>query len=306
MNHSLSSAAAEQDTPSTAPTTLIPAIITGMSGAGLSSAAKVLEDLGWYVSHNIPPRLIVELVEMCAAENSPVDKVAVLFDVRSREFAGGLPEVVAELEARDLAPTVLFLEARDDVLIRRFDSVRRTHPLQGSQTLQVGIERERQMLSDIKETADVVIDTSDLSVHDLRRAIESSFQTLSRRTQHITIESFGFKHGTPHDADFIVDVRFLPNPFWVPELRPFRGVDKPVSDFVLRQQGAEEFLGNFITMLDGMLPGYRHEGKNFITVAVGCTGGHHRSVAISEELSRRLADRSDLDVSVVHRDINRY
>ena len=306
MNHSLSSAAAEQDTPSTAPTTLIPAIITGMSGAGLSSAAKVLEDLGWYVSHNIPPRLIVELVEMCAAENSPVDKVAVLFDVRSREFAGGLPEVVAELEARDLAPTVLFLEARDDVLIRRFDSVRRTHPLQGSQTLQVGIERERQMLSDIKETADVVIDTSDLSVHDLRRAIESSFQTLSRRTQHITIESFGFKHGTPHDADFIVDVRFLPNPFWVPELRPFRGVDKPVSDFVLRQQGAEEFLGNFITMLDGMLPGYRHEGKNFITVAVGCTGGHHRSVAISEELSRRLADRNDLDVSVVHRDINRY
>lgn len=306
MKQSLGSPPAEPDAQSSSPTTLIPAIITGMSGAGLSSAAKVLEDLGWYVSHNIPPRLIVELVEMCAAEDSPVDKVAVLFDVRSREFAGGIPEVVAELVQKNLAPTLLFLEARDDVLIRRFDSVRRTHPLQGSQTLQVGIEREREMLSDIKESADVIIDTSDLSVHDLRRAIESSFQSLSRRTQHITVESFGFKHGSPHDADFIVDVRFLPNPFWVPELRPFRGVDKPVSDFVLRQKGAEEFLGNFMTMLEGMLPGYRHEGKNFITIAVGCTGGHHRSVAVAEELGRRLAERTDLDVSVVHRDINRH
>lgn len=282
-----------------------PVLVTGMSGAGLSSAASVLEDLGWYVAHNLPPLMIPALIEMCAADTSPVDKVAVVSDVRSREFRGNISEIIAELQRKNLAPTVLFLDARDDVLIRRFDSVRRTHPLQGSQTLQVGIEREREMLSVLKENADVVIDTSELSVHDLRRSIESSFHTIAQRVQHVTIESFGFKHGSPRDADFIVDVRFLPNPYWVPELRPFRGVDKPVSDYVLSQQGARSFLDNFVSMLEDMLPGYRHEGKNFITVAIGCTGGHHRSVAVSEELGRRLSADTDLDVSVVHRDINR-
>ncbi|AMA00284.1 RNase adapter RapZ [Corynebacterium glutamicum] len=283
-----------------------PVIITGMSGAGLSTAARVLEDLGWYVAHNIPPQIILELIDMCAREDSPVDKVAVVCDVRSREFRGSLTQVVSELRGKQLDPTVLFLEARDEVLIKRFDNVRRTHPLQGSQTLQVGIERERTVLSPVKEDASVVIDTSDLSVHDLRRAIESSFRTIATRTQHVTIESFGFKHGSPRDADFVVDVRFLPNPFWVPELRPFRGVDKPVSDYVLSQKGAEEFLNNFVDMLKDMLPGYRHEGKNFITIGVGCTGGHHRSVAVSEELAKRIADQTTLDVSVVHRDINRH
>ncbi|BAC18520.1 RNase adapter RapZ [Corynebacterium efficiens] len=313
MNQTPGSTVPETATPVTSPasspsapeTTFTPVIITGMSGAGLSTAARVLEDLGWFVTHNLPPQMILPLVEMCAREDSPVDKVAVVCDVRSREFRGGLRETITELEEKNLAPTVLFLDARDDELIRRFDNVRRTHPLQGSQTLQVGIERERQMLSDLKEEADVVIDTSELSVHDLRRAIESSFRTIAKRVQHVTIESFGFKHGSPRDADFIIDARFLPNPFWVPELRPFRGVDKPVSDYVLSQKGAGEFLDNFIAMLDDMLPGYRHEGKNFITVGIGCTGGHHRSVAVSEELARRLGERPDLDVSVVHRDINR-
>lgn len=305
MNQTAGSTTPDSAQSSNHDTTFTPVIVTGMSGAGLSTAARVLEDLGWYVSHNLPPQMILPLVEMCAREDSPVDKVAVVCDVRSREFRGGLRETITELEEKDLAPTVLFLDARDDELIRRFDNVRRTHPLQGSQTLQVGIERERQMLSTLKEEADVVIDTSELSVHDLRRAIESSFRTIVKRIQHVTIESFGFKHGSPRDADFIVDVRFLPNPFWVPELRPFRGVDRPVSDYVLGQKGAAEFLENFVTMLDGMLPGYRHEGKNFITVAIGCTGGHHRSVAVSEELARRLNEKTDLDVSVVHRDINR-
>lgn len=305
MNQTAGSTTPDSVKSSNHDTSFTPVIVTGMSGAGLSTAARVLEDLGWYVSHNLPPQMILPLVEMCARENSPVNKVAVVCDVRSREFRGGLRETITELEEKNLAPTVLFLDARDDELIRRFDNVRRTHPLQGSQTLQVGIERERQMLSVVKEEADVVIDTSELSVHDLRRAIESSFRTIVKRVQHVTIESFGFKHGSPRDADFIVDVRFLPNPFWVPELRPFRGVDKPVSDYVLGQKGAEEFLNNFLTMLDGMLPGYRYEGKNFITVAIGCTGGHHRSVAVSEELARRLNERTDLDVSVVHRDINR-
>ena len=305
MNQTAGSTTPDSAQSSNHDTTFTPVIVTGMSGAGLSTAARVLEDLGWYVSHNLPPQMILPLVEMCAREDSPVDKVAVVCDVRSREFRGGLRETITELEGKNLAPTVLFLDARDDELIRRFDNVRRTHPLQGSQTLQVGIERERQMLSTLKEEADVVIDTSELSVHDLRRAIESSFRTIVKRVQHVTIESFGFKHGSPRDADFIVDVRFLPNPFWVPELRPFQGVDRPVSDYVLGQKGAAEFLENFVTMLDGMLPGYRHEGKNFITVAIGCTGGHHRSVAVSEELARRLNEKTDLDVSVVHRDINR-
>ncbi|BAU95935.1 glmZ(sRNA)-inactivating NTPase [Corynebacterium suranareeae] len=283
-----------------------PVIITGMSGAGLSTAARVLEDLGWYVVTNLPPQFMIEFIDLCARENSPADKVAVVCDVRSREFRGSLPQVVTDLRALQLDPTVLFLEARDEVLIKRFDNVRRTHPLQGSQTLQVGIERERTVLSSVKEDASVVIDTSDLSVHDLRRAIESSFRTIATRTQHVTIESFGFKHGSPRDADFVVDVRFLPNPFWVPELRPFRGVDKPVSDYVLSQKGAEEFLKNFVDMLQDMLPGYRHEGKNFITIGVGCTGGHHRSVAVSEELAKRLGEQTKLDVSIVHRDINRH
>ncbi|WP_080794803.1 RNase adapter RapZ [Corynebacterium pacaense] len=305
MNPSAGTLTAAQSVESGNRRPFTPVLVTGMSGAGLSSAARVLEDLGWYVAHNLPPQMIPSLIEICAADDSPVDKVALVSDVRSREFRGNLSDIITELQRRNLAPTVLFLDARDDVLIRRFDSVRRTHPLQGSQTLQVGIEREREMLSQLKENADVVIDTSELSVHDLRRSIESSFKTIAQRVQHVTIESFGFKHGSPRDADFIVDVRFLPNPYWVPELRPFRGVDKPVSDYVLSQNGARTFLDNFVSMLEDMLPGYRHEGKNFITVAIGCTGGHHRSVAVSEELGRRLAAHEDLDVSVVHRDINR-
>lgn len=282
-----------------------PVLITGMSGAGLSTAARVLEDLGWYVAHNLPPELIISFVEMCDSKNSPVDKIAVVSDVRSREFCGSLPEVIAVLRDHDINPTVLFMEARDDVLIKRFDTVRRTHPLQGSGTLQIGIERERSVLSQIKELADIVIDTSDLSIHDLRRAIETSFATIAKKRQHVTVQSFGFKHGAPRDADIVVDVRFLPNPFWEPELRPFRGTDKPVSDFVLRQPGAEPFISNFVEMLGNMTAGYRREGKNFITVGVGCTGGHHRSVAVSEEIARRLAEQDGLDVSVNHRDINR-
>lgn len=282
-----------------------PVLITGMSGGGLSSAARVLEDKGFYVAHNLPPQLLVDFLELCARHDSPVDKVAVVTDVRSRMFSGGLLDILSQLEERGLRPTVLFMDARNDILIRRFDSVRRTHPLQEGDTLQVGIERERAITSDIKENADIVIDTSNLSVHDLRRAIEASFGTMAQNRQHVTVESFGFKHGAPRDADLMVDVRFLPNPYWVPELRAFRGVDAPVSDYVLGQPGAEEFIDNFVNMFDSMLEGYRHEGKHFITIAVGCTGGHHRSVAVSEEIGRRLGEREEIDVNVIHRDIER-
>lgn len=282
-----------------------PILITGMSGGGLNSAAKVLEDKGFYVAHNVPPKILVDLLEFCAGPDSPVSKVAVVTDVRTRMFPGSLIEALETLRERNMEPSILFMEARDDVLIRRFDSVRRTHPLQGKDTLHEGLRRERETVGEIKEAADIVIDTSNLSVHDLRRTIEASFGSMTADRQHITVQSFGFKHGAPRDADLVLDVRFLPNPYWVPELRAYRGVDAPVSDYVLSRPRAEEFLDNFVSMLDTMLAGYRHEGKNFITIGVGCTGGHHRSVAISEEIARRLADDDTIEVNIIHRDLNR-
>ncbi|OIR45178.1 RNase adapter RapZ [Corynebacterium sp. NML120713] len=282
-----------------------PVIITGLSGGGLSTAAKVFEDKGYFVSQNLPPQLILDLVEMSTADDSPVDHLAVVTDVRARMFNGSLMETIEAIEAKGLSPFILFLDARDEVLIRRFDSVRRTHPLQGNDTLKEGIERERKEIAPVRERADLIIDTTHLSVHDLRRSIEASVGDLSAPKQHVTVESFGFKHGTPRDADLVLDVRFLPNPFWIPELREFRGIDAPVADYVLSQPGAKAFVDNFLTMLKDMLKGYRHEGKDFITVGIGCTGGHHRSVAVSEEIVRRLRESDDVDVNVLHRDLER-
>nr|WP_083984506.1 RNase adapter RapZ [Corynebacterium epidermidicanis] len=282
-----------------------PVLITGMSGAGLNTAARVLEDMGWYVAQNLPGELILEMVELCAQQDSPIKKLALVSDVRSRPFNGNLTQVINELDARGQRPVVLYMEARDDVLISRFDSVRRTHPMQGTDTLLHGIARERQTMFEIKESADIVIDTSDLSVHDLRRAIESSFESVAQQRQHVTLQSFGFKRGTPSDSDLILDVRFLPNPYWVGELRKYRGVDKPVADYVLAQPAAKEFIASFIAMFRTMVDGYKREGKRFVTVSIGCTGGHHRSVAIAEEIGRQLAQDSKLDVSVIHRDIKR-
>ena len=282
-----------------------PILITGMSGGGLSSAAKVFEDKGYYVAHNIPPRAIVDLLKLCNQEETPVGKVAAVTDVRSRMFPGSLLEIMNELTELNMKPTVLFLDARDDVLIRRFDSVRRTHPLQEGDTLKVGIQRERQAVAEVRSHADIIIDTTNLSIHDLRRAIEAAFGEMQNAKQHVTVESFGFKNGSPRDADLVVDVRFLPNPYWVPELRGYRGTDEPVAHYVLSQPAAEEFVDNFLQMFSTMLDGYRHEGKNFITVGVGCTGGHHRSVAVAEAIAARLRDNDTLDVSTLHRDIAR-
>lgn len=287
-------------------TELRPVIITGLSGGGLSSAAKVFEDKGYFVSQNLPPQLILELMDLAAQEGSPVDKLAVVTDVRARIFKGSLMETIDLARDRGFNPFVLFLEARDDVLIKRFDSVRRTHPLQGDNPLSVGIERERAELARVRDTADVIIDSSNLSIHDLRRAIEASIGDLDSAKQHVTIQSFGFKHGSPRDADLVFDVRFLPNPYWIEELRNFRGVDKPVSDYVLSRPGADEFIDGVVELLGSMMDGYKHEGKDFVTVGIGCTGGHHRSVAISEEVGRRLGQRGTVDVSVLHRDLQRH
>ncbi|WP_288863612.1 RNase adapter RapZ [uncultured Corynebacterium sp.] len=283
-----------------------PVIITGLSGGGLSTAAKVFEDKGYFVSQNLPPQLILELVDLAAADDSPVDRLAVVTDVRASMFKGSLMSTIAGIRERGYDPFILFLEARDDVLIRRFDSVRRTHPMQGDGTLQSGIEREREAMEDLRANADVIIDTASLSVHDLRRAVEASVGELPLGRQHITIESFGFKHGSPRDADIVLDVRFLPNPYWVEELREFRGVDKAVADYVLSQEGARDYVDNVVELLSSTLGGYRHEGKDFITVGVGCTGGHHRSVAVAEAIGKRLSQQGQVDVNVIHRDLERH
>ncbi|WKD59233.1 RNase adapter RapZ [Corynebacterium caspium] len=283
-----------------------PLLITGMSGAGLSTAARVFEDKDWYVPQNMPPQLVVDVVKMVNQAGSPVEKIAAVTDVRARIFGGDLMDTVEQLKADGLAPDILFLDARTDVLISRFDSVRRTHPLQGDKSLSTGIERERELINPIKEIASVVIDTSELSVHDLRRRIEESFGHTVVKQPHVTIQSFGFKHGAPRDSDITIDVRFLPNPYWNADLRPFRGTDAPVANYVLSHPDAQEFVDNFLAMFNTMQDGYRHAGKNFVTVSVGCTGGHHRSVAIAEEISKRIAQRGDLDISVTHRDIDRH
>lgn len=280
-------------------------LITGMSGSGRNTAASVLEEMGWYVADNLPPELIMRMVELSFEADSPVERLAIVTDVRSRAFAGSLGEVLDGLRNEGRQPYVIFFDANDDTLIARYDSVRRMHPLQENGTLSQGIAAERQMLLPIKGMSDLVIDTSDMSVHDLRRELEHQLSDSTNKIQQVTIESFGFKHGAPRDADMLFDVRFLPNPYWVPELRAGRGTNKAVADYVLQQPEAEGFLDNVTNLIELVLPGYRREGKSFMTIAVGCTGGHHRSVAMSEALAKKLEGFSGIDVHVVHRDIDR-
>ena len=280
-------------------------LITGMSGSGRNTAAAVLEEMGWYVADNLPPELIMRMVELSFEADSPVERLAIVTDVRSRAFAGSLGDVLDRLHESGRRPMVIFLDADDDTLIARYDSVRRTHPLQESGTLTQGIQRERRMLAGIKAMSDLVLDTSKMSVHDLRRALEVHFSDPSSRGQRVTIQSFGFKHGAPRDADLLLDVRFLPNPYWVPGLRSGRGTDQPVSEFVLSQDDAPRWLDTVEQLISVILPGYRREGKNHMSIAIGCTGGHHRSVAMSEALGRRLGEFNGNDVNVIHRDIER-
>lgn len=280
-------------------------LITGMSGSGRNTAASVLEEMGWYVADNLPPELIMRMVELSFEADSPVERLAIVTDVRSRAFAGNLGEVLDGLRDEGRQPYVIFLDANDDTLIARYDKVRRMHPLQENGTLSQGIAAERQMLLPIKGMSDLVVDTSDMSIHDLRRELEHQLSDSSNKVQQITIESFGFKHGAPRDADMLFDVRFLPNPYWVPELRAGRGTNKAVAEYVLNQPESQGFLDNVSNLIQLVLPGYRREGKSFMTIAVGCTGGHHRSVAMSEALAKKLEGVEDIEVNVIHRDIDR-
>lgn len=281
-------------------------VVTGLSGAGRSTAAKCLEDLGYFVVDNLPPELIATMVDLGSRSHGAVTKIAVVMDVRSRAFSSDLRGVIDDLASRGLAPRVLFLEASDDVLVRRFESVRREHPLQGGGRLIDGITAERGLLAPLRETADLVLDTSDRSVHQLRRAIEHTFigEASGATRLRATVLSFGFKYGLPVDADMVADVRFLPNPFWIPELREQTGLDAEVSAHVLAQQGAHRFLDLYTELLGTIGAGYRREGKHFLTLAIGCTGGKHRSVAISEVLAERLR-AMDVHTTVTHRDLGR-
>jgi UPF0042 nucleotide-binding protein len=279
-------------------------IITGLSGAGRSTAAKSLEDLGWFVVDNLPPGLLPTMVDLAARSNGAVTKMAAVVDVRSRAFSTDLKSAVSELGARRASARVVYLEAADDTLVRRFDSERRPHPLQGTGRVTDGIAAERELLREVRGDADLVLDTSRLNVHELRARMRDFFGGGTASGVRLSIVSFGYKYGLPVDADLVADCRFLPNPHWIAELAPLTGKDEPARDYILSQPGAKEFLHHYAELLRVVLPGYEREGKRFVTLAVGCTGGKHRSVAIADELAARIAD-AGADVQVVHRDLGR-
>jgi UPF0042 nucleotide-binding protein len=263
-------------------------VVTGMTGAGRSTAAKELEDLGYYVVDNLPPSLLRDVVRLVDENRGVQQPIAVVVDVRSGSFFQSLTANLAQ-GATGRKATLVFLEATDDVLVRRQEAARRPHPLQGAGRLLDGLQRERVVLGDVRSNADLVIDTSDLNVHQLTDRIAEAFGTAETMKLKVTTISFGFKYGIPVDADFVADMRFLPNPHWVPELRPLTGRDEAVAQYVKSQPGAQEFLDGYLPVLQQVAEGYLSEGKRFMTVAIGCTGGKHRSVAMSEEIAHRLA-----------------
>lgn len=279
-------------------------IVTGMSGAGRSTVGNALEDLGWYVVDNLPPQMLKPLVDLAGHTGEALPKVAAMVDVRGgRLFADVLDAL--EILRRKTHLRVLFLDAADATLVRRFEQVRRPHPLQGDGTLLDGITAERERMAELREISDFIIDTTDLNIHQLASRVQEMFAEEGEVATRVTILSFGFKYGLPPDADLVADCRFLPNPFWVPELSAQTGLDEAVREYVLSQDGAAEFIDAYAAALDPVLAGYRRENKRHATIALGCTGGKHRSVAIAEELGRRLGALPGLNVSIKHRDLGR-
>ena len=280
-------------------------ILTGMSGAGRTTAAHALEDMGWYVVEGLPPELITTMMDIIARHPGSGEKLAVVLDVRSRGLFSNIQDALAQVKASGINYRMLFLDASDELLVRRFEQGRRPHPLQGSGRILDGITAERDLLQDIKAGAEVVVDTTSLNVHGLAHAMNELFAADGPVQLRLNVMSFGFKYGVPADANFVADVRFIPNPHWVPELRPLTGQDDEVRDYVLENQGAGEFVDRYVEALLPVLEGYRRENKHYATLAVGCTGGKHRSVAISEELARRLDQLPHVTVNTVHRDLGR-
>ncbi|WP_298886369.1 RNase adapter RapZ [uncultured Serinicoccus sp.] len=281
-------------------------ILTGMSGAGRTTAGDVLEDRGWYVVDNLPPSMMVHLMD-ATADDPQRQRVAVVVDVRSRDFTSELSVALEILGERGWRPRVVFVDSSDETLVRRFEAVRRPHPLQGEGLLLDGIRRERRMLGDLRSDADLVLDTSSYNVHELSSKIDALLNVDADVRLRLAVMAFGFKYGIPLDADVVLDLRFLPNPYWVPELRPHTGKEAAVRDFVLGSDLAQSFIEHAAQMLRTAMQGYLAEGRRYVTVAVGCTGGKHRSVATAEELTRRLADleESGVQLSTFHRDLGR-
>lgn len=279
-------------------------IVTGMSGAGRSTVGNALEDLGWYVVDNLPPQMLRPLTELAGRAGSNLPKIAAIVDVRGGKLFDELHEIIDSLRA-GTSVRVIFLEATDAALVRRFEQVRRPHPLQGDGTLLDGISAEREMTLELRESTDIIIDTSDLNIHQLATKTAEMFADDDTPGVQVTLMSFGFKYGLPSDADLVADMRFLPNPFWNPALRSFTGKDAAVSEFVLAQEGAAEFLDHYLRALEPIFAGYQRENKRHVTIAIGCTGGKHRSVATVEEIAERMKSLPEVAVYVQHRDLGR-
>lgn len=279
-------------------------VITGMSGAGRSEAANVLEDLAFFVIDNLPPALISKVAELAKGGERP-KRYALVVDVRSGAFMEALESALNELRAMGARTRVLFLDASNETLVRRFEATRRRHPLAEGDRVVDGIQRERALLEELKGRADIIVDTSNLNVHQLRDRLRELFaEQPEEGLLQPNLVSFGYKHGLPLDVDLLFDCRFLPNPHWVEELRPLTGLEEPVRRYVLEQPDSEKFLDELTSLLDLLLPGYVREGKSYLTIGIGCTGGHHRSVVISEELGKRLRAEG-YAVRVHHRDVDR-
>jgi UPF0042 nucleotide-binding protein len=281
-------------------------ILTGMSGAGRSTVAHALEDLGWYVVDNLPPTLLSDLINQSL--NSEISALAVVVDVRGGKFFDELASSLSQLKKSGTDFRVAFLDATDQALVQRFESTRRPHPLQGSGRIVDGIAAEREKLQELLAQADVVIDTSNLNVHQLEKRTAEIFAQGLTQSVRVNVLSFGYKYGIPVDADLVLDCRFIPNPHWTPELRPLSGLDEKVKINVLANPGVGEFVNTYVSLIQQMLPGYLREGKKYLTVAIGCTGGKHRSVSVAREIADKLnGDGAGLTISAhaSHRDVGR-
>lgn len=280
-------------------------IVTGMSGAGRSTAAKCLEDLGFFVIDNLPPALIPKVVELGVTGSIPTPRMALVTDVRGGVYFNDLERALDELSLAGTPHYVLFLDASSEALVRRFEEVRRPHPLSTNERVVDAIAQERKMLDGLKARADLIVDTSDLNVHELRGKIRDAFDEIGETAGlQVSVVSFGYKHGIPIDSDLVFDVRFLPNPHWIEELRPLTGSDEPVREYVLGKPATTEFMKRLTSLLEYLLPAFGEEGKAHLTIAFGCTGGRHRSVALADEVGRILA-ADGANVRVRHRDVAR-
>jgi UPF0042 nucleotide-binding protein len=279
-------------------------IVTGLSGAGRSEAARSLEDLGYFVVDNLPPTLLPKMAELAERPGGP-GRLAAVVDARGGVFFGELSKALEELQQRSIPYRIVYLEASDDDLVKRYEATRRRHPLAPADRVVEGIRKERLMMESLREEADLILDTTGLTPHDLRSKIRDAFaDSAPEAGLRVSVISFGYKHGTPRDADLVIDCRFLPNPHWVDELRPLPGTDDRVKTYVKGQQTYREFMRRLRALLGYMIPGFVAEGKSYLTVAIGCTGGRHRSVVIGDELAGFFRDKG-LPVVVEHRDLDR-